>query len=201
MSSKFKYSRLRRKGIFCFRIDGERLKSRFFNCWQSLRWGFKKFRSVIGCLGHTIWLIRFGSLHRECTVNAPWCWWNILKPHLVQHLDPYEDLAFHEGPMCPRNHQLVANVRSLDILIEFCSNKVVSMLCLARKPMTRPSREDSQTNWSISDFWGNAMKSFPVLVFYYFSEIDWSDLEAGNYSHSQLKSSFGYDQNDYETIT
>ena len=113
--------------------------------------------------------------------NSIWC--NILEPHLVQHLDPYEDLAFHEGPMYPRNHQSVANVHSLDIPIEFCSNKAVSMLCLARKPMTRPSREDSQISWSISDFWGSATKFSPVLEFYYFWETDWSDLEAGNCSH------------------
>ena len=169
MSSKFKYSRLRRKGIFCFRIDGERLKSRFFNCWQSLRWGFKN-----SALWLAVWAIQYGSYDMaHCTVNAPWWWWNILKPHLVQHLDPYEDLAFHEGPMCPKNHQLVANVRSLDILIEFCSNKAVSMLCLARMPMTRPSKEDSQTSWSISDFWGSATKFFLILVFCYSSEIDW----------------------------
>ena len=85
MSSKFKYSRLRRKGIFCFRIDGERLKSRFFNCWQSLRFGFK-------------------------TILVSDRLLNIFKPHLVQYSDPCVDLAFHEGLMCPKNHQLAANV-------------------------------------------------------------------------------------------
>ena len=85
MSSKFKYSRLRRKGIFCFLIDGERLKSRFFNCWQSLRFGFK-------------------------TILVSDRLLNIFKPHLVQYSDPCVDLAFHEGLMCPKNHQLAANV-------------------------------------------------------------------------------------------